>query len=858
MVRAFGTLPGSDAELTSEQAAFLEEATTCLAEEEKVVCVRLALFAEMMKGKPWIPVTLRAVGGIEGVGFRFLEETFSVQTAPPEHRYHQKAARGVLKCLLPEHGTNIKGHLRSYQALLESAGYARRPQEFADLLRILDGELRLVTPTDPEGVESEDGPQTRTEEKYYQLTHDYLVPSVREWLTSKQKATRRGRAELRLSERASLWNARPENRHLPAWWELLNIRLFTSKKDWTEPQKKMMRAAGKHHAVRGLLWALAGVLLGWGGYEGYGALRATSLVDMLITAETSDVSGIVEELSGYHRWAASDLRRIVASSDDPKACLHASLALLSVDQLQVDYLYERLLKAAPSQVPIIVTSLADDQARLVERLWDVLEDVNRDTGERLRAACALAAYTPDDPRWKRVGSVIATKLVTENPLDLQEWTTALRPVSRILGPAVADIIQSEKTEETRRIAACDILATYAVDDSSLFQELERWLKELQRLRVDEVKNLPLGELRSQLTGPSAIEFAPVGESTLAKRQANVAAALLRMNQYQRMREVLKHTSDPTARSHLIHRFASLAIDPKMLWTQLRHEQDVSIRRALILGIGELGPECVSPSERDSTITLMVQWYREDPDPGIHGATEWLLRHWNQEGKVREITKELATGRIEGDRLWYINRQGQTMVLIGSPTQSMEAEELEKPSTISPFAIADKDVTVAQYLRFRNEQSFDQQYRPQMDCPMGEVSWRDAAAYCNWLSEQEGIPKDQWCYEPNSAGWYAGGMKIRLGRRGYRLPSDAEWLYACRAGAATYYWFGESEELLAHYECYARNSRGRAMPVGTLKPNDFGLFDFHGVFWEWCQSWEVFGDPTGGGYRNEQFRSMCKS
>src|SRR5262249_40367374 len=98
-------------------------------------------------------------------------------------------------------------------------------------------------------------------ERYYQLTHDYLVPALRDWLTRKQKETRRGRAELRLAERAAQWSSKPENRHLPAWWEWANIRLLTRSKDWTAGQRKMMRKATRYHAVRGLALAcLVGVL----------------------------------------------------------------------------------------------------------------------------------------------------------------------------------------------------------------------------------------------------------------------------------------------------------------------------------------------------------------------------------------------------------------------------------------------------------------------------------------------------------------------------------------------------------------------------------------------------------------------
>jgi hypothetical protein len=197
--RAFGVLPENPSETTKDQKQFLEQAVSGLAQEGKVISVRLALFAEMMKGKAWTPASFKAVGGAEGVGVTFLEETFSAATDPPEHRYHQKAARGVLKALLPESGADIKGHMRSYGELLEASGYASRPKDFDDLVCILDGEIRLITPTDPEGKDSGEpgGVSPRSSgERYYQLTHDYLVHSLRDWLTRKQKETGRGRAEL--------------------------------------------------------------------------------------------------------------------------------------------------------------------------------------------------------------------------------------------------------------------------------------------------------------------------------------------------------------------------------------------------------------------------------------------------------------------------------------------------------------------------------------------------------------------------------------------------------------------------------------------------------------------------------------
>ena len=204
----------------------------------------------------------------------------------------------MLKALLPETGTDIKGQMRSRQELLEASGYADRPRDFDDLIHILDPELRLITPTDPEGREDASASQGKAGEKYYQLTHDYLVHSLRDWLTRKQKETRRGRAELLLADRAAVWNARPENRQLPSLLQWFNIQWWTQKNNWTPPQRKMMRKATRYHAARGmalgLLLAVAtvtGLAIREQVVEQRKATHAAGLVQRLLDAETAQVAG---------------------------------------------------------------------------------------------------------------------------------------------------------------------------------------------------------------------------------------------------------------------------------------------------------------------------------------------------------------------------------------------------------------------------------------------------------------------------------------------------------------------------------------------------------------------------------------
>jgi hypothetical protein len=671
--RAFGALPDN---LLKEHTVFLDKAVAGLAQDGKVISVRLALFAEMVKGKPWTPATLKEVGGTEGVGVAFLEETFSAPTAPPQHRLHQKAARSVLKALLPEQGTDIKGNMRSGQELLEASGYAGRPRDFESLLRMLDSELRLVTPTEHEGVEGG---------RYFQLTHDYLVPSLREWLTKKQKETRRGRAELRLGERSAAWTAKQESRNLPAWWEWLNIHLFTRKCDWTTPQRMMMAKAGRLHAMWGMGLAVLLAIVTVAGLwvvEQNRSTHAAGLVQRLLYAETAGVPDIVAQMEGYRRWTDPLLwQEIEHAEDGSRRKLHASLALLPVDRGQVEYLYHCLLDAELPQLPVIRDALAGHKGALTGRLWSVVEKSDKfmeairhfkmaialpksletgklsgidkpwgKQGRRLRAAAALAAYDPDSPRWEKVRAAVAADMVAVPTVHLVSWMDALRPVGDKLIIPLSTVFRDVNRRETERSLATDLLADYAADRPKVLAELLMDADEKQFAvlypKVLSHRERAVSVLNETVKTPVESKKTDDEKETLAKRQANASVALLRMGQAEQVWPVLKHSPDPRARSYLIHRLSPLGAAPAAIVRRLEQEKEVSGRRALLLSLGEFG---LPAGERERLIPVVRPLYRQDPDAGLHGAAEWLLRQWKKESELKEFEQGWVKDEESGRR-----------------------------------------------------------------------------------------------------------------------------------------------------------------------------------------------------------------
>jgi formylglycine-generating enzyme required for sulfatase activity len=163
---------------------------------------------------------------------------------------------------------------------------------------------------------------------------------------------------------------------------------------------------------------------------------------------------------------------------------------------------------------------------------------------------------------------------------------------------------------------------------------------------------------------------------------------------------------------------------------------------------------------------------------------------------------------------------------GTFRMTYDGKKPQRTVTIASFRIGVTPVTTELYRELMQQEppSEDQRCLPIVD-----VSWEDAIRFCNALCEREGY---QPCYRQVNGEWSCDGSGD-----GYRLPTEAEWEYACRAGTETSYWFGDDPEMLDKYAWFSGNSGNQVHEVRGKVPNPWGLYDMHGNVWEWC--WDQY-------------------
>jgi eukaryotic-like serine/threonine-protein kinase len=321
---------------------------------------------------------------------------------------------------------------------------------------------------------------------------------------------------------------------------------------------------------------------------------------------------------------------------------------------------------------------------------------------------------------------------------------------------------------------------------------------------------------------------------IAKLQAKKPA-----DRFQSAREVADLFADCEAQLREHAKLTDFSRIPRMKSVARRFGRWKWLAAGLVLAI-------IGPALMKATSTPRWLWYRQDTPDSLIRANENRVRSEQSaaRGRAADFTNTLGmrfnlipagtftmgSSRDEIDHFVGTTRDEvlQGMIRSEGPKHQVEITE--------PFYLGITEVTVGQFERFveanpdysvGDERWKSPGFDQSPNHPVVWVSWRNAVDFCNWLSEKEG--------------------------RKYRLPSEAEWEYCCRAGkSGTRYCYGDDEDQLENYAWYHGNSGPGTHPVGEKKPNAWGLYDMHGNVFEFCGDWHdsnyykdrLFRDPKG--------------
>lgn len=852
--RAYDRLP-AEGELPAGTKAFIEAAMSDMENDEgRILPLQLASFAEMARDLAWEEGEYRAMGGAKAVGVAFLESMLSRNRSNPAYRGIEEPAKAILKALLPEGGGPLKSRPLTAAELREKAFLEAQPERFEQTLEILDRELRLVTPfdiestsMDPEATDESEESEADGDIRCYQLSHDYLVPALRAWLYESDRATWRGRSRLRLQELASAWKRDPDSRHLPTFVEWTKIHLGVRKQRWSPGESAVMAEAGRHHlrsfGLALLLLAISAVLIGWQSSE----LSLENRTDEVLRVRTADLPAIRER---YQALDEGIVRKVETRFEEgvipEREMLNARLVLSESQPGHGAFLLNSLRSADVVATEVIGKALSPRWQEVEADAWTILEDTNSSGSEKLRIATFLARVRADQKRWTEFAPGLARWLLAAPESETESWAEMLRPLKEWVVPHLR--YEFELKTDPRDSRRLHLALTNLFSDEvgelrwMLYQsrdsELSIVANRLDQF-VESERPLYLEELQEDLR---MFEEGFDADRIFCVEGARRAAMLLRWQGKEGdpsspVWRLFDFLPVPTLRSYLIETAAPMGVAPEILYAHAALEETSATRRqGLLLALGQFGAAELDPEVKHEILHWLLTTFREDADPGVHASAHWLLGEWG--AAIPEL--EFDSWDAPPERRWTRNHLGMEFSVIEIPPGASYPKELPRR-----FSVGQREVTNRDFVRAGMNLSHYTTEEVLEEAPVSILSIREIMEFANRVSEIDGIPEQEWCYEMNEAGNLEPAPNF-LFRRGYRLGDLMENRWAGLAGAKTERFFGSSVELLDRYAWVTwkvEEPRKLTSRVGLLKPNENGLFDILGNISEYCHVY--FAEMDGG-------------
>jgi len=760
--RALECLP--EGELSKEQQQFIHKSIESLSVDGKVISVRLSVFADMMKSRPWLISSLNSIGGVEGVGVQFLEETFFSSGVSALCKIYHKAAQKVLRALLPSSGSSIKGGMLSLEDLKEVSTYVNKPRDFEQLLQLLDSDLRLITPT----TQEDDSDSKR----FYQLAHDYLVPSLQEWLLRKQKETRKGRAELVLEDRSKVWNLNPENRQLPSLIQCLSIRWNVPSKDWTEPQKKMIKKASKYYLVRSILVACMLLMLGFLGWEAYLQRDRANKNEELAQVKLGEIKKAEEY----------NLKVIQIADKLEMVLIPAGKFMMGSPESE-----KGRDKGEPQHEVTITKPFFMGKYEVTQEQWESV--MGKNPSEVKGAKLPVTRVSWDDCQ-EFINKLNAKtnggyRLPTE-----AEWEYACRAGTTTAYSYGGNLTKSDANIDGRSTKA---VGSYKPNAFGLYdmhgnvsEWCEDWYGSLQDGEVTDPKGPATGSTRVSRGG----SFFSID---LLTRSSGRLFSFAPTDRYGNNGFRLARTADVKA--------TVVSPEPK--------PDPAAVMPATGNLLAAPFSEAKAKEVQKSVAKSLQKEVEEKADLGKDVKLEMVLVPAGKfkMGFTKKELEDLKVALLEDFKKEIKKELGNKELDALDLIMSTQGKQHEVTLT-KPFYMGKHEVTQEQWEAVMGNNPSEEKGAK---LPVTDVSWEDCQEFIKKLNAKT--------------------------NGGYRLPTESEWEYACRAGTTTAYSFGD--KMTPKDANYSGSKIDKPVAVGSYKPNGFGLYDMHGNVFEWCKDW--YGD-----------------
>jgi len=769
--RGLGCLHG---ELKRNQISFLDQAIELASDGRKVSPLRLSLMAQIFEKREWTPESLSGIKTTEDLGSVYLDHAFHDESSPLGGR--EDLAKKFLAALLPEKRSVIRGEGVSAEKLMDVLQVEE--SDFDELVRVLDFNLRLITP-----VAAEKG-------REYQLSHDYLVRALRHWFSDAQKKSMKGLALLRLEDQTEDWLVGDRKKLLPRFREWIWFRLLTPKAARSPEAQQLMIAANRHYYRRIVTWG--------GGIATVLAVifvmiqrdRAEVSVKQLFAARPAELKTALDKVDSLSYWTKDLLRAEFAKTDDVERKWRSALLLAGEGEAQQAVVTEGLLSAHPREMETLLQMLRPLPKAMEEAFAKVVSE-GADPERGIRAACALAESGRSGEFWSQEGPRIIRWLdQVESRMD---WAPMLVPVV----PHI-EIDLRERVKLGGRPFALLLGLNHAGDLDQLIGVM------------NECKPSDLPILRDLIVEHAGgidrcWEIARAGGED--GNRARAISVLLQSGELPSKIDL----KDLNLNSQVIYHAVPVSVED--LHRYLEETTTIPTwQRVLMLALSEKEKESISPVFYHRLKAYLEEQFRTNPDSGVHSSASLLLRRWGE---------ELPSVKAPENADWLVSEvNGLTFTIFEMPNHERSGGRR--------FAMANSELTVA-VEKLVNTKSKVQRNG---HWAIRTHSAKESARLCNELSRLENLTP---CYEKVSWNVAGQGVYTRYVRRddyleldGYRMPTEEEWNWACVQEQQYSGTFGKvSPEIIPLYVWCRPHSNGKFYPGKELFPSQKGMFDLEG-------------------------------